>query len=499
MGAIPGAFFCGGNQIADEYIGIDFFKANDRERTSLMPITDSTHCIRNTMDIISVLLVASDPIMRDHLSDLLKAYRGFQLESCSSAKTALEIIKKQRVQIIYTDLRVDEMSGVALIEKAKQILPDAYLLVGSTAGRPQDVVSAMQAGAEEFIVDPYDKQLIESAFEKAALDVRRQQVAVSDHHFTPKTIITQDKALLGMLDIAKKIAPSTASVLITGESGTGKELLASFVHQNSNRNNESYVAVNCAALPEQLAESELFGHEKGAFTGAISRKIGKFESAQKGTLVLDEITEMALPLQAKLLRALQEREIVRLGSNLTVPINARVIAISNRSIKKAVQEGIFREDLFYRLNVIPLTIPPLRERKNDIPLLADYFLKRFSAQNGTSMSTISDEAMQRLIDQAWPGNVRELENTIQRGVLIGSGDRLLAEHLILEESVSQPAKKTPVSVGMTVREMEKKLIFNTLSSVNDNRTHAAKMLGISIRTLRNKLNEYREEMEIPNR
>ena len=446
------------------------------------------------MDKISVLLVASNPTMRDHLIRLLQANKTLLLESCASAEKALEIIKDRGVQIVYTDLQGDEMSGVALVQKAKKMLPHAYVMVGSTTGTAQDVISAMQAGAAEFIVDPYDNELIESAFEKAALDVLRQQTPIFDQHPIPKKIITQDKALISILEIAKKVAPSTASVLITGESGTGKELLASFIHQHSNRNNEPYVAVNCAALPEQLAESELFGHEKGAFTGAINRKVGKFESAGKGTLVLDEITEMALPLQAKLLRALQEREIVRLGSNHPVPINARVVAISNRSIKKAVQEGIFREDLFYRLNVIPLTIPPLRERKSDIPLLADYFLNRFNTQNAKSMSSISKEAMERLTVQAWPGNVRELENTIQRGVLIGSGNALLAEHLILDEAGLEPSKKLQLSAGMTVREMEKELIYNTLSSVNDNRTHAAKMLGISIRTLRNKLNEYREEM-----
>lgn len=446
------------------------------------------------MDIISVLLVARDPTMRDHLTGLLQANHKWRIESCSSAAEALEIISGQGVQIVYTDLQVDDMSGVALAEKAKQMSPKAHVMVGSSIGTARDVILAMQAGAAEFIVDPYAKELIENAFEKAALDILKQTTPRIDQRSIPKKMITQDKTLISVLDIAKKVAPSTASILITGESGTGKELLASYIHQSSDRHNEPYVAVNCAALPEQLAESELFGHEKGAFTGAISRKIGKFESAQNGTLVLDEITEMALPLQAKLLRALQEREIVRLGSNRPVSINARVIAISNRSIKRSVQEGIFREDLFYRLNVIPLTIPPLRERKNDVPLLADYFLKRFSAQNAKSISSISAEAMHLLINQAWPGNVRELENTIQRGVLIGGGDVLLAEHLILEDSVSEPAGKPRLSAGMTVREMEKELIFNTLDSVNDNRTHAAKMLGISIRTLRNKLNEYREEM-----
>ena len=449
------------------------------------------------MDILSILLVVSDLTMRNHLIGVLETNENLRIESCSSAEKALDILKGRGIQIVYVDLQLYEMPGVALVQKVKQNFPSTHVIVGSAAGTAQDVILAMQAGAAEFIVDPYSKELVESTFEKAMKDVLKQQPPISIQGSGPKEIITQDKALFSVLDIAKKVAPSTANILITGESGTGKELLASFIHHNSNRNNEPYVAVNCAALPEQLAESELFGHEKGAFTGAINRKIGKFESAEKGSLVLDEITEMALPLQAKLLRALQEREIVRLGSNRLIPIFARVIAISNRSIKKAVQEGIFRDDLFYRLNVIPLTIPPLRERKNDIPLLAEYFLQRFSTQNGKSMLSISDEAMELMIKQAWPGNVRELENTIQRGVLIGSGDVLLADHLILEEPLSEPSRKSTMSTGMTVREMEKDLIFNTLSSVNDNRTHAAKMLGISIRTLRNKLNEYREEMGMP--
>ena len=299
-----------------------------------------------------------------------------------------------------------------------------------------------------------------------------------------------------ILAILPMVAESGSTVLLEGETGTGKELLASFLHANSNRQNQPYVAINCAALPDHLAESELFGHQKGAFTGAISKKIGKFEIAGKGTLVLDEITEMALPLQAKLLRTLQEREIVRLGSNRPVSINARVIAISNQNMKKAVSSGTFREDLFYRLNVIPLTIPPLRERKNDIPLLAKFFLTRFSEQNASEMVRISNETMALLMNQSWPGNVRELENTIERGVLIGSGPTLLPDHLILEDTFSQSSRQPSLTAGMTVREMEKELIFNTLDSVNDNRTHAAKMLGISIRTLRNKLNEYRSETEM---
>ncbi|MBC2711759.1 MAG: sigma-54-dependent Fis family transcriptional regulator [Desulfosarcina sp.] len=448
------------------------------------------------MEIISALLVVKDSYLCRHLYRVLEKNSMLRFESCSCAQKALEILHARPFQILYADLRLDDMSGVDLTQQVKQQFPSLHILIGSSVGTAQDVISAMQAGAADFIIDPLETELIENAFEKAARDILKNQAPSPMNRTKPKSFITQDKMLLGVLDIAKKVAPSAATVLVTGESGTGKELLASFIHANSSRENEPYVAINCAALPEQLAESELFGHEKGAFTGAITRKAGKFESAGKGTLVLDEITEMALPLQAKLLRALQEREIVRLGNNRPISIDARVIAVSNQNMKKAVKSGAFRDDLYYRLNVIPLTIPPLRERKNDIPSLAGHFLKRFSSQNAKAMHRISDKTMDLLVKQSWPGNVRELENTIERGVLIGSGEELLPEHLILEETFSDSSRQPSLAAGMTVREMEKELIFNTLNEVNDNRTHAAKMLGISIRTLRNKLNEYREEMEM---
>ena len=448
------------------------------------------------MENISALLVVKDSNLCTRLCGVLEKNSNLQFESCSCAQNALDILRARPFQILYADLWLDDMSGVDLTQQVKQQFPSIHILIGSSVGTAQDVISVMQAGAADFIIDPFETELIENAFEKAARDILKNQSPTPINRTHTKAFITQDKTLLGVFDIAKKVAPSTATILVTGESGTGKELMASFIHANSSRESEPYVAINCAALPEQLAESELFGHEKGAFTGAISRKIGKFESAGKGTLVLDEISEMALPLQAKLLRALQEKEIVRLGNNRPISIDARVIAISNQNMKKAVKSGVFREDLYYRLNVIPLTIPPLRERKSDIPLLVDYFLKRFSSQNAKPMLRISDQAMELLLAQSWPGNVRELENTIERGVLIGSGEELLPEYLILEETFAEASRQPSLMAGMTVREMEKELIFNTLNTVDDNRTHAAKMLGISIRTLRNKLNEYRDEMEI---
>ncbi len=298
-----------------------------------------------------------------------------------------------------------------------------------------------------------------------------------------------------MLSRARSVAPSTATVLIQGESGTGKELLAAYVHHHSRNSQAPYVALNCAALPDTLAESELFGHEKGSFTGAVGRKIGKFELAKQGTVVLDEISEMPLPLQAKLLRVLQEKEIDRIGGTHPIPIDARVIAISNVDLKTAVNEGKFREDLYYRINVIPLTLPPLRERKEDIELLAEHFLKKYCLANQKTITGIDDVAMKMLINYSWKGNVRELENTMERAVLISVGGIILPEHLLLDLSEHEPESAATFSVnaGYTVREMEKELILRTLKDVDDNRTHAAELLGISIRTLRNKLQEYRAE------
>ncbi len=273
--------------------------------------------------------------------------------------------------------------------------------------------------------------------------------------------------------------------------------MAAYIHEHSGFKDEPYVAINCAALPDSLAESELFGHERGAFTGAVNRKMGKFELAKNGTVVLDEISEMTPPLQAKLLRVLQEREIDRVGGSHPVPMHARVVAISNVDLKQAVSKGKFREDLYYRINVVPITIPPLRERKADIPLLAEHFLEKYSALNNRKMTQISETAMQQLTSGNWKGNIREVENTIERAVLIGNGPKLMPEHLILDSVVSENQSPSAFSMkaGVTVREMEKQLINKTLQEVDENRTRAAELLGISIRTLRNKLREYKEELE----
>jgi transcriptional regulator with PAS, ATPase and Fis domain len=306
-----------------------------------------------------------------------------------------------------------------------------------------------------------------------------------------KKIITQDPEMLDILTMAKRVAKSEATVLILGENGTGKELLASFIHQKSPRHSGPMVAINCAALQDTLAESELFGHERGAFTGAFNRKEGRFELANQGTLLLDEVSELSVGLQAKILRALQEREIDRVGGQQPRPIDVRIIAVSNRDLLRAVQEGRFREDLFYRLNVLPITLPPLRNRKEDIPLLADFFLKKYSLVNNCNMTRLAPETCERMLAHTWPGNIRELENVVERAVLVGSGNTMLPEHLnLVQTAPSLAASPRPQAKKTTLKAMEMDLILDTLKACNDNRTRAAEYLGISIRTLRNRLREY---------
>lgn len=306
-----------------------------------------------------------------------------------------------------------------------------------------------------------------------------------------RPIVSRSEALLQVLALARRIADSTATVLIQGESGTGKELLARYIHHHSGRRAQTFLAMNCAALPEQLAESELFGYEKGAFTGANQLRMGKFELAHQGTLLLDEISEMPLALQVKLLRVLQEKEIDHIGGRHPIAVDVRIIASTNRDLKQMVLDSAFREDLYYRLRVIPLIIPPLRERKEDIPLLADYFIKKYCPAIRKPTPQFDPIAMEQILAWQWPGNVRELENTVQRSVLISDGPFIGPECLMLEQDMTcKGVMEKSALVGMTVKELEHRLIGQTLKHVNNNRTYAAKMLGISIRTLRNKLREY---------
>ncbi len=453
------------------------------------------------MGLAPILIVDDESEMRSALSHALTR-SGFSVESAASGKEALLKLKKASVSLVITDLKMPEMSGMEVLGAAKNIVPGIPVIVITAYGSIHNAVEAMQAGAADYLLKPFSFETLETTVKKVLGNNNGsddRQISSTNLKIQPaiKTLVTQDPKLLDILELAKNVATSRSTILIQGESGTGKELLAAYVHEHSGFKDEPYVAVNCAALPDTLAESELFGHEKGAFTGAIGRKMGKFELAKYGTVVLDEISEMPLPLQAKLLRVLQEREIDRIGGSQPVAMNARVVAISNVDLKKAVSKGKFREDLYYRINVVPITIPPLRDRKGDIPLLVGHFIEKYCRFNNQDLMKITDAALARLVKHEWRGNIRELENTIERGVLISNGPRLLPEHLFLDSADTADQSQPTISMksGMTVREMEKQLITQTLQEVKDNRTRAAELLGISIRTLRNKLKEYKLELE----
>ncbi len=388
-----------------------------------------------------------------------------------------------------------------LIAEFKQEEP--YLPVFIVSPRPtvEGAVAAMRRGAQDYLPSPMSweklKELLSPHLRNGREPWRGGSGAKSEEESKIRPIITQDPVMLQLLRMADTVAPTQATVLLQGESGTGKEIMARYIHSKSDRAQGPFIAVNCASLPEGLLESELFGHEKGAFTGAVMRKLGKFELAQNGTLLLDEISEMHLHLQAKLLRVLQENEIDRVGGRHPVPINVRVIATTNQKLQDAIQNSRFREDLFYRLNVIAFNLPALRARRSDIALLAEYFLRRYAKLFNKGAVKFSSQALAALENASWPGNVRELENAVARGVLLAQGHQIQPRDILADAQVETPAATTAAPIKLdkpvTLREMEQSLIFQALDETAGNRTHAAKLLGISVRTLRNKLHEYRAE------
>jgi len=430
-----------------------------------------------------------------HSLQAAMALNGFNVDIISSEREALKRVRTDDYRIVISDTDLPGVDTAELLSRIGKEAPDLPVIMTSEAGSVKGAVSAMQAGAADYLLKPFKPDTLILSLQKAMVRKKQSPGPREDRRQTGRTgkIVTRDQKVIELLEVAKNIAKSRATVLILGESGTGKELLAAYIHQNSLSRENSFIALNCAALPEHLAESELFGHEKGSFTGAVSRKIGKFELARGGTILLDEISEMALTLQAKLLRVLQEKEIDRIGGSQPVRIDARVIAISNVDLKKAVQDGKFRKDLFYRINVIPLTLPPLRERRDDILLLAEHFIRKYCRENERQEKEMTGNACRKLVDYSWPGNIRELENTIERAVIISSGKIIPSRMITLDSESSIRTNTVEFSPGMSVKEMERKLISQTLRKVNDNRTHAAEMLGISIRTLRNKLKEYQEK------
>ena len=443
-----------------------------------------------------ILIVDDDPSMRMALMESVRRL-GFDVQGAMDGADAVERVSQYKPWLVVTDLKMPRLGGLDLIKEIKSRSPQTLMVLMTAYGTVETAVEAMKYGASDYILKPFSTDLLERVI--ANLKARGADASMSPAvPIDQRSILTQDPGMARLLSTVEGVAASQATVLIHGESGTGKELLARFIHSRSPRAHRPFIAVNCAALPDGLLESELFGHERGAFTGAIMKKLGKFEMAHTGTLLLDEISEMNMGLQAKLLRVIQEREVDRVGGREPVSVNIRLIATTNRSLYHEVEQGRFREDLYYRLNVFPITVPPLRERPADIPLLVRHFVAVSAARNGLPQPAVSAAAYALLQDRRWKGNVRELENVMERAVLLAGNEPILPSHLLLEAG-AQPAASVPVpsvpqsSVNGSLWEMERELIFQTLARVHENRTHAAKELGISIRTLRNKLREYRGE------
>lgn len=420
---------------------------------------------------------------------------GAKVAHADTIDVALASLRAGRgADLLLADVMADIPGLLAALEAERIHIP---VVACGTETNAAAAVNAIRAGAKEYIPLPPDAELIAAIIAAVARE--------------SSDFLYRDPVMAMMVKLADQIAPSEASVLITGESGSGKEVIAKYVHARSKRASKPFISINCAAIPDNLLESELFGHEKGAFTGAVARRIGKFEEANGGTLLLDEISEMDIRLQAKLLRAIQERIIDRVGGTKPVPVDIRILATSNRNLEESVKNGEFREDLLFRLNVVNLKIPALRERPGDIIALAEHFIKKYAEANGVPERALAEDAKKQLVQAQWPGNVRELENTLHRAVLLATGEEIDAASISLPDgsglgdapqsnSVAAQAASTAESisramVGRTVADVEKELILDTLDHCLGNRTHASNILGISIRTLRNKLNQYAESGE----
>jgi len=445
----------------------------------------------------NILVIDDEDIMREYVEESL-VRAGHSVRSFSNGKDGLAALKGGSFDLVVTDLKMAPMDGLEVAKRVRRDPGGARCIVMTAYGTIETAVQAMKDGAEDYILKPFTPDELElavtRALERAKLaEENRYLRAALNEEFQFDAIIGNSKAMAKVYDQIRKVACSKSTVLIRGESGTGKELVARAIHYTGDRKDKPFVKVNCAALSAGLLESELFGHEKGAFTGAHDRKIGRFELADGGTLLLDEVSEMATDLQPKLLRALQEREIDRVGGNRPIRVDTRIIATSNRQLERAVEQGKFREDLFFRLNVIPIQLPPLRERREDVGPLIDHFVLHFARENGRRGMKIEPGTREALEKYDWPGNVRELQNAMERAVVLAGGDSLTRGDFPMLTGQPAPSGNGSgpgVRVGATVADMEKELILRTLESCGDNRTKAAEVLQISVRTLRNKLKEY---------
>jgi DNA-binding NtrC family response regulator len=445
-----------------------------------------------------VLIVDDDKNTRVGLERALRGTYG--VLTAESAERALDLLADNDVAVLLSDVRMPGMDGITLLQRALARQPGLLGILLTAYGNVETAVEAMKQGAYDFLMKPVNLDHLDLLLKRAIRATRIESENESlrkqlDDKFGLEAIIGRSAAMQQLFETIRQAAPTQATVLIQGASGTGKELVAQAIHRLSTRARGPFVAVHCSALSPTLLESELFGHEKGAFTGAIARRRGRFEMADGGTLFLDEISEIEASVQVKLLRVLEERTFERVGGNETVETDIRLIATTNKDLKQLVKDGRFREDLFFRLDVVDVTLPPLRERPDDIPLLCDHFLKEYSARNAKSVQALTPDALRLLMAYAWPGNVRELRNTIEKMVVLTRGDRLTARDIpahIREESkrLEGAVAATAAAASASLSDTEKAMILDALRRCNDNRTEAARALGISRRTLHRKLKQY---------
>ncbi len=454
-----------------------------------------------------ILIIDDEVLIRGFISGFFKTsetYKNCKVDIAVDGEEGISKIRENKYDLIFTDLKMPRKTGLDVLKFVSEHSPETDTVLLTAYGGGESAKKAMDYGAYEYITKPIEiselELIIKRIFERRDLIAENEsmQKELEAGRIFPKMIYSS-KVMTEIMELIKLVAPTSSTVLITGESGTGKELIAEALHHLSPRKKQNYIRINCAALPEHLIESELFGFEKGAFTGAVKRTRGKFELADGGSILLDEISEMNLDLQSKLLRVLQEKEVARIGSESPVKVDTRVIATSNRDLTEEIKNGRFREDLFFRLNIVPVHLPPLRERKSDIPALVEKFVKKTAFQVGVGKKTIKSEVFDLLMKYDWPGNIRELQNSIERAMITTRKDVLdLNSFRFLNVKGYEREEKNNVSEscgyeGMTLAEIEKDLIYKTLEKTGNNKTETAKILGVTTRTLRNKLNQYEQE------
>ena len=444
----------------------------------------------------SVLVVDDDHLMNEFIAETLER-AGYDCRAVFSGEQAVTELQSKAADIVLTDFKMKGMDGIDLIKYIKTHYPTTVVIMLTAYGTVKTAVSAIKLGAYDFLMKPIVSETVEHTMKRVTemLDLKQENALMRRdlaHKF--QNIIGKSKAMREIFDLIQSVADARSTVLITGDSGTGKELVARALHYASNRREGPFIKLNCAALPEHLVEAELFGHEKGAFTDAKKTNRGRFELADGGTLLLDEVSEMPLNLQSKLLRVIQEKEFERVGSSTTISVDVRLVATSNRNLKEYISAGRFREDLFYRLNVIPIRMCPLAERAEDIPLLVDHFIAKFNSENDKQIKGVDATGLKLLMKYHWPGNVRELENLVERAVVTSKSETIAEDDFPTELALGPIAEGLPsLKVPMKLEEGSKYLILKTLEKFNGNKTRAAEALGITTRTIRNKLSEYREE------